>query len=193
MPVLSCSELSQDDKDQLCELVRQSLLYSVKKQQYIPSRVLVSEALIQKKASFVTLYTQGNLRGCIGTYIADTPLYKDVCDHTYSSACEDPRFLPLTESELNTVSFHISILSELIEIENLSENQLLVKLKPKIDGLMLKHGGRRAIFLPSVWEQLSTAEEFVTALKQKGGWAKSFWTNDFKIYLFQAASIEGDF
>lgn len=76
----------------------------------------------------------------MGTYIADAPLYKDVCDHTYSSACEDPCFLPLTQSELKTVSFHISILSELVEMENLGENILFKKLKPKLDGLMLKQG-----------------------------------------------------
>jgi len=193
MPALSCSELNQDDKAQLCELVRKSLSYSINKQHYTPSQLPISRALNQKKASFVTLYTQGSLRGCIGTYIADTPLYQDVCDHTYSSACEDPRFLPLTEKELKTVSFHISILSELTEMENLGENNLFKKLKPKIDGLMLKQGGKRAIFLPSVWEQLNTAEEFVAALKQKGGWDKSFWSEDFKIYLFQTASIEGDY
>jgi len=193
MPALSCSELNQDDKAQLCELVRKSLSYSINKQHYTPSQLPISRALNQKKASFVTLYTQGSLRGCIGTYIADTPLYQDVCDHTYSSACEDPRFLPLTEKELKTVSFHISILSELIEMENLGESNLFKKLKPKIDGLMLKQGGKRAIFLPSVWEQLNTAEEFVAALKQKGGWDKSFWSEDFKIYLFQTASIEGDY
>jgi len=187
MPALSCSELNQDDKAQLCELVRKSLSYSINKQHYTPSQLPISRALNQKKASFVTLYTQGSLRGCIGTYIADTPLYQDVCDHTYSSACEDPRFLPLTEKELKTVSFHISILSEL------TESNLFKKLKPKIDGLMLKQGGKRAIFLPSVWEQLNTAEEFVAALKQKGGWDKSFWSEDFKIYLFQTASIEGDY
>jgi len=193
MPVLSCSELNQDDKAQLCALVRKSLLYSISNQHYTPSQVPISKSLNQKKASFVTLYTQGILRGCIGTYIADTPLYQDVCDHTYSSACEDPRFLPLTEKELKTVSFHISILSELVEMKNLGENNLFKKLKPKIDGLMLKQGGKRAIFLPSVWEQLNTVEEFVAALKQKGGWDKLFWSEDFKIYLFQTASIEGDY
>lgn len=193
MPVLSCSELNQDDKAQLCALVRKSLLYSISNQHYTPSQVPISKSLNQKKASFVTLYTQGILRGCIGTYIADTPLYQDVCDHTYSSACEDPRFLPLTEKELKTVSFHISILSELVEMKNLGENNLFKKLKPKIDGLMLKQGGKRAIFLPSVWEQLNTVEEFVAALKQKGGWDKLSWSEDFKIYLFQTASIEGDY
>lgn len=193
MPALSCSELNQDDKAQLCNLVRKSLLYSINKQHYIPSMSPVSEALTQKKASFVTLYTQGSLRGCIGTYIADTPLYKDVCDHAYTSACEDPRFLPLTENELNTVSFQISILSELIEMENLGENYLLAQLNSKVDGLMLKQGGKRAIFLPSVWEQLNTAKEFVAALKQKGGWRESYWSPDIKLFKFNVFSIEANY
>jgi AmmeMemoRadiSam system protein A len=193
MPVLSCIELNQDDKAQLCKLVCKSLLYSINKQHYIPSMPPVSEVLNQKKASFVTLYAQGCLRGCIGTYIADTPLYKDVCDHTYSSACEDPRFLPLTESELKTVSFHISILSELVEMENLGENNLFTKLKPKLDGLMLKQGSKRAIFLPSVWEQLTTAKAFVSALKQKGGWPESYWSQDIELFKFNVCLIEADY
>lgn len=193
MPVLSCSELNNDDKAQLCKLVRKSLSYSINKQHYIPSIPPTSEVLNQKKASFVTLYTQGGLRGCIGTYIADTPLFKDVCDHTYSSACEDPRFLPLTQSELKTVSFHISILSELVEMENLGENHLFTKLNPRIDGLMLKQGGKRAIFLPSVWEQLTTAKEFVSALKQKGGWQAEYWSPDIELFKFNVCSIEADY
>ena len=95
-------------------------------------------------------------------------MYKDVCDHTYSSACEDPRFLPLTQSELKTVSFHISILSELVEMENLGENILFKRLNPKLDGLMLKQGSKRAIFLPSVWEQLGNSGRVCNCFKTKG-------------------------
>jgi len=193
MLALSCIELNQDEKDQLCDLVCKSLSYSVNKQHYHLSLPPNSEALNQKRASFVTLYTQETLRGCIGTYIADTPLYKDVCDHAYSSACEDPRFLPLTENELKTVSFHISILSELIEIENLGEAQLLTQLKPNIDGLMLKQGNKRAIFLPSVWEQLTEPRDFLLALKQKGRWQDNYWSQEIELFKFTVFSIEADY
>ena len=77
--------------------------------------------------------------------------------------------MAIKNRRITTVSYQISRLSELVEIHNLGHKKLLLTLRPKINGLMLKLGSKRAIFLPSVWEQLNIAETFLAALKQKGG------------------------
>ncbi|SFC43221.1 AmmeMemoRadiSam system protein A [Pseudoalteromonas denitrificans] len=193
MQALSCIELTQGDKNLLCDLVRQTLDLAIYQAHFKPLKTPVSKLLQQKAATFVTLYSNDELRGCIGTYCADTALWKDVCDHTYSSACEDSRFLPLTEKELKNVSFNISILSELVELNNLGETQLLQDLRINIDGLMLQYKEKRAIFLPSVWQQLATEKEFVSALKRKGGWPTTYWSDELKIFTFQTLNIEADY
>ncbi len=150
-----------------------------------------SARLLTPAACFVTLYIGQQLRGCIGTYSAEQPLWENVCRYAYYSAFEDRRFPSLSREELPHIRFEISILSELEPINNEGEKALLQQLQVGVDGLLLKKKPRRAIFLPGVWHSLATPLKFVQALKQKGGWPADYWSTKIELYRFTTLVISG--
>ncbi len=151
-----------------------------------------SSLLQAPAACFVTLYIGQQLRGCIGTYSAEQPLWENVCRYSYYSAFADRRFPCLSKEELQNIRFEISILSELEAINNEGEKALLQQLQVGVDGLLLKEKPRSAIFLPSVWHSLATPLEFVRALKQKGGWPADYWSSNLELYRFSTVVISGE-
>ena len=191
MPVSSCINLSDADKSELKALLRQVLNDAVTYKKLILPTAPTSVNLLAPKACFVTFYSGQKLRGCIGTYTAEQPLWENVCRYTYYSACEDRRFAPLALDELDSIRFEISILSGLLPMANNGEQTLLRQLKVGTDGLLLKQDYRSAIFLPSVWHVLPTPIEFVQALKQKGGWPADYWDKSIQLYSFSASIIKG--
>jgi len=136
-----------------------------------------SAALQQPGASFVTLTIQRQLRGCIGRLQATRPLVEDVAQNAYSAAFEDSRFLPLNDTEYDQLEYHISILNPAEPLEFDSETDLLQQLRPGVDGLILEDRGRRATFLPSVWDSLPSAADFLRHLKMKAGLSPDYWSN----------------
>jgi len=199
MPVSSCINLTPDEQTELKSLVRAALQEAItnharisKDETASPAR-LTSQALLAPRACFVTLYVRQQLRGCVGTYDADSSLWQNVREYTYYSACHDRRFIPIAQSELSDASFEISILSPLQQIPNISEQALLHRLKPKVDGLLIKDQSRSAIFLPSVWSSLPTAPEFLEALKLKGGWPRDYWSQDIELFIFTTDTIKADY
>lgn len=133
-------------------------------------------ALRRPGAGFVTLKRDGELRGCIGSLSAYRPLLEDVAENAYAAAFSDPRFQPLQAMELHALEIHISILGEAEPIHFASEHELLEQLRPGIDGLILEEGYRRATFLPSVWEQLPDARQFLQHLRLKAGLPANYWS-----------------
>ena len=136
-----------------------------------------SAALQQPGASFVTLNIQRQLRGCIGMLQATRPLVEDVAQNAYSAAFEDSRFPPLSDAEYDQLEYHISILNPSEPLEFESETDLLQQLRPGVDGLILEDRGQRATFLPSVWDSLPSAADFLRHLKMKAGLAPDYWSN----------------
>jgi AmmeMemoRadiSam system protein A len=147
-------------------------------------------ALRAKRASFVTLRQNGKLRGCIGTLEGDTPLVVGVAENAFKAAFRDPRFSPLGEADLPETEIHISILSPLERIEVLTEADLLAQLRPGVDGVVLQQGLQRGTFLPSVWEELPDAVEFVRQLKRKAGLPAEHWSDDLEVWRYTAELIE---
>lgn len=127
------------------------------------------DALLQTAGNFVTLMMDKNLRGCIGSIETDVALINSVAEHAWSAAFRDPRFQPLGKHELDHVHISISILTPKQALEFETETQLLNTLDAGIDGLLIEKGRKKATFLPSVWESLTSPEEFLTQLKIKAG------------------------
>lgn len=132
-------------------------------------------------ATFVTLTRAGELRGCIGTLIAERPLHEDVTANARAAAFRDPRFPSVTRQELAEVAVEVSLLSALEPLSFDSEQQLLSLLRPGIDGVLLEHGRQRGTFLPQVWEQLPEAKDFLAQLKRKAGLAADFWAREISV------------
>lgn len=128
-----------------------------------------NDALAAPGAAFVTLKKNGQLRGCIGSAQAWRPLGADIAENAFNAAFSDPRFAPLSESELWETDLSISLLTAPEPFPIADEADLLRKLTPGKDGLIIEGDGKRALFLPSVWEQLPEPRSFLAHLKQKAG------------------------
>ena len=150
----------------------------------------LSPALTSTRASFVTLTQGGKLRGCIGSPAPRRPLIEDAMTNAVQAGFSDPRFPPLSEAELEGLSLDVSILSHPRPVPARSEAELAAALEPDRDGLILGSGGRRALFLPSVWSELSDGREFVQQLFQKAGldgWPDGIEAARFRVESFGAS------
>jgi AmmeMemoRadiSam system protein A len=147
--------------------------------------------LQEKRATFVTLTINGDLRGCIGMLEACRPLAEDVAANACAAAFEDPRFEPLSQKELERTDIHISVLSAPEELEFSSEADLLAQIRPGVDGLILQDGCRRGTFLPSVWEELPDQDLFLMHLKMKAGLPNTYWSDTLRIFRYTAEYFPG--
>lgn len=135
-------------------------------------------------ACFVTLTRQGQLRGCIGTLEARRSLLVDVKANAVSAALRDPRFSPLTVTELAHTDIEVSLLSPMQPMRFDSEAHALAQLQPGVDGVVLEFDRYRSTFLPQVWEQLPTASEFIAHLKHKAGLPPGFWAEGMRLQRY---------
>jgi AmmeMemoRadiSam system protein A len=133
-------------------------------------------SLDQPCASFVTLKQDDELRGCVGSVHRTRALRDDVRVNAVAAAFRDPRFAPLEARELPTVSLEVSVLSAEERIEVASEEELIARLRPGLDGLIMEFGTHRATLLPQVWQQLPDPREFLATLKLKAGLPEDFWS-----------------
>jgi AmmeMemoRadiSam system protein A len=139
-----------------------------------------------ERATFVTLTINGALRGCIGMLEACRPLAEDVAENACAAAFGDPRFEPLSKEEFDLLDIHISVLSPPEEMTFSSEADLLEKIRPGVDGLILQDGGRRGTFLPSVWGELPGKEIFWMHLKMKAGLPTDYWSDTLRVFRYTA-------
>jgi AmmeMemoRadiSam system protein A len=128
------------------------------------------------RAVFVTLRLDDELRGCVGTLDAELPLIANVAKYAYAAGFRDSRFPSLTWPELSSLRICLSVLSPLEPITYQSEAELLGQIRPGIDGLFLEEGAHRGTLLPSVWEDLPEAGEFLRRLKMKAGLPPHYWS-----------------
>jgi len=127
------------------------------------------EDLKKPGATFVTINERGALRGCIGSLVAYRPLIDDVIENAKAAAFKDPRFPPLRAEEFDQITIEISVLSEPKPLEYKDIDDLKNKIRPNLDGVVLKYNGYQATFLPQVWEDLPNFEEFFSHLCMKAG------------------------
>jgi len=144
----------------------------------------VHEDLQRPRATFVTLRRDGQLRGCIGSLQAVRGLGEDVRANAIAAAFCDPRFAPLGADELEDTLVEVSVLSDAEAIDAADEDDLIARLQPGVDGLILEFGGRRATFLPQVWESLADPRDFLAALKQKAQLPERFWSPHMRVLRY---------
>jgi AmmeMemoRadiSam system protein B/AmmeMemoRadiSam system protein A len=144
-------------------------------------------------AAFVTLRRGGRLRGCIGSPVAWRPLIADIAQHAFNAAFTDPRFPPLRPEEAQGLELSVSVLTAPVAMRFADEAELLAQLRPRIDGLTIEDAGKRALFLPSVWEELPERRPFLTALKNKAGLASQHFSPGFTASRFRSIEVKGLF
>lgn len=148
-------------------------------------------ALREKRATFVTLKMDGDaLRGCIGSIVPHTSLYEDVVANAKSAAFRDPRFSALSEKEYRRCSVEVSLLTVPRELPYTDVNDLRGKIRPGVDGVILRLGGRSATFLPQVWEELADFDLFFAHLGLKAGIGANVLSYHPEILTYQAEHFE---
>ncbi len=184
---MNSNSLTQEEKQILLRLAREALECGVKEGKLpIFDLQCLSPRLREKGASFVTLMFAGELRGCIGALQAYQSLAEDVREHAIAAALEDPRFPPVQCIELNGISIEVSRLTDPVELAYGSCEDLLVKLCPYVDGVILRDGYHRATFLPQVWEKIHDPVEFLENLCYKMGAEPDAWRrNHFTVQIYQ--------
>ncbi len=125
--------------------------------------------LAQAGASFVTLTKSGELRGCIGSLEAARALGEDVAQNALGAAFRDPRFPAVSAAEWPQCRVEVSLLSAPKPIRFADEADLLAQIQAGEDGLILEADGRRATFLPQVWESIADKRAFLGELLRKAG------------------------
>jgi len=131
--------------------------------------------LNEKRGVFVTLEMMGQLRGCIGNIMPVESLENSVKENAANAAFHDPRFAALKEDELKSIEIEISVLTVPKRLVFSDTDDLLKKLRPNIDGVVLSNGLNKATYLPQVWEKVANKEDFLRSLCQKAGLGSDAW------------------
>ena len=174
---------------ELLRLARCSIEYGLVRGEPLPvdySKVPV--LLTELAATFTTLRADGKLRGCCGALDAARPLAEDVAHSAFQAAFRDPRFDPVSEYELDTILLDVSVLSPLEPLRVENQTDLLDQLQPGIDGLVIIADGRRATFLPKVWDTLPEPHNFLAALKNKCGLDRDHWSDRMEFLRYRTTS-----
>ena len=175
--------LSDNDKKKLKEIALNSIKDSLDGKSVSVSVSPMQEypMLSKKCGAFVSLHKHGHLRGCIGHFGEDTPLYEIVAEMARAAAFEDPRFMPVSREELDAIDIEISVLTPMRRIQSLDEFEL------HRHGIYIRKGYRSGTFLPQVADEVSwTKEEFVGHCSQdKAGLGWNGW-KDAELYVYEA-------
>jgi AmmeMemoRadiSam system protein A len=185
-------DLAAPDKKFLLDLARTALAH-VAAHDKLPEVGAqdVPPKLAKTKACFVTLTENGALRGCVGHLLPQEPLYQAVVDNAQNAATHDWRFPPVESKEVGRIRIEISVLTEPQPLQFNSPEDLLGKLQPNADGVVLKIGSCGATFLPQVWAQIPDKVEFLNRLSEKAGCEPSAWRGgDASISIYHAETFE---
>ena len=173
--------LSKEEKETLLKLAREAIVFCVHSGGKVPSREVASASLLRQQGCFVTIKQHGALRGCIGNFMSEKPLYRLVQEMAVSAAIHDPRFYPMKEEDLESFDLEISVLSPLVKIESPEEVQV------GVHGLYLEKNFSRGVLLPQVAvEQGWDRETFLGKTALKAGLKEDDWKEGADIYVFSA-------
>ncbi|PTY02464.1 hypothetical protein DB347_23975 [Opitutaceae bacterium EW11] len=187
------AELTPSDRAVLLQIARTAVAAAVRGERLpVEPPAPLTPALLEARACFVTLTECGELRGCIGTLQPEGPLFLGVAQNARSAALHDSRFMPVQSAEVPRLHFEISVLTQPKPLAHSSARELLAKLQPGRDGVVLRIGERRATFLPQVWDMLPDKVEFLDNLAAKAGVPPDAWRGlDASVDTYQVDSFEG--
>jgi AmmeMemoRadiSam system protein B/AmmeMemoRadiSam system protein A len=176
--------LSYEDKRILLSLARRTISgYLADKSIPAVEEESLPANLLTQTGAFVTLRKNHELRGCIGNFFSEKPLYKIVQEMAVAAATMDSRFLPVSSNEMTSIEIEISVLTPLHRISSIEEFRL------GRDGIYMKKGNRSGTFLPQVAQETGwSIEEFMGHCardKASIGW-EGWKDKDTELYTYQA-------
>jgi hypothetical protein len=176
------NQLTRKEQQQLLAIARKSILEFVKNGSVAEISVDNDNANpAEKQGCFVTIKLHENLRGCIGCFTSETPLWQTVQEFAIAAASRDPRFYPLHPDELDDITIEISVLSSLVKIESIDEIQV------GTHGMYIEKNMYRGVLLPQVATQYGWDKTtFLTQTCLKAGLEPDAWKSGADIYIFSA-------
>ncbi|HOP46568.1 MAG TPA: AmmeMemoRadiSam system protein B [Desulfobacteraceae bacterium] len=193
---ISGTRFNQAQGQALLKLARKAIMEKFgmklsKSDEYELETALTDSIFKTCRGTFVTLTIDRKLRGCIGNLEPKVSILDGIRDNAVKAAFSDFRFAPLTANELERVDIEISILNRPLPLEYLDSNDLLAKLRPSIDGVIIRKGASAATFLPQVWGQLPEPEGFLSHLCMKAGMPSDAWRNSgLEVLTYQVQYFE---
>jgi len=179
------NRLSSEEKRLLLEIARDAVVSSIESGK-APLLEEKGERLQEKRGCFVCIKIDGKLRGCIGNFTTDKPLYQLVQEMAISAATKDPRFYPVRKEDLGNFDLEISVLTPLEKISSIDE------IEVGVHGLYLEKNFARGVLLPQVaveygWDR----ETFLSQTSVKAGLNPDDWKEDADLYVFSAEVFNG--
>jgi len=177
---VSVGRLDGAARAELLGIARRAIAETVRGSQRMEAKT-ANPALQTPQGAFVTITIGGQLRGCIGTFREDTPLYRTVAQMAVAAAREDPRFPPLTAAELPKIHVEISALTPMKPVADVRE------IEVGRHGLFITKGPNSGVLLPQVateygWDRTTFLEQTC----RKAGLPKNAWQEGAKILSFEA-------
>lgn len=179
------NHLTLKNKQQLIAIAKESIFEYVKNGT-VKEISAENDCLGEKRGCFVTIKMHDKLRGCIGCFTSEKPLWATVQEMAIAAASRDPRFYPLHPEEIGVISIEISVLSPLTKIESIDEIQV------GTHGLYIEKNMYRGVLLPQVatecgWDKTT----FLSQTCLKAGLEPDAWESEADIYIF-SAQVFGD-
>lgn len=172
--------LTKKEQRELIKIAREAIVAGVTNGT-IPPVTTTSPGLNRSNGCFVTIKQQGHLRGCIGNFISDQPLYRLAQEMALSAATRDPRFYPMKPHDLDEFRLEISVLSPLQKIQSVAEIQV------GRHGIYIVKNSYRGVLLPQVateygWDR----DTFLKHTCLKAGLPENAWQKECDIFIFSA-------
>lgn len=171
--------LSKVAETYLLKTARQAIIHQVRQQDFQPEP-MADTSLNVCSGCFVTINQNGHLRGCIGNFQSQQPLYREIATMAVAAASQDPRFPPMGEEDLDNFRLEITVLSTLKKISETSE------IEVGKHGIYIIKEHNHGVLLPQVateygWDR----ETFLRQTSVKAGLTENSWQHpDTDIYIF---------
>jgi AmmeMemoRadiSam system protein A len=175
-------QLERPDQRQLLGLARQAIEAAVRHAPLALATDTYSPVLSEPAAAFVTIHEHGELRGCIGLMRFEVPLWQNVRDAARAAALDDPRFLPVDESELPALELEVSVLDPPVELPDPAG------FVAGRHGIVVEQGMRRGLLLPQVATEMGWDEsEMLEAVCRKASLPPGAWRDaSTKLFVFES-------
>lgn len=172
--------LTKKEQKDLLKIARDTIVYYVTNQK-VPAVASTSPGLNLHSGCFVTIKQKGELRGCIGNFVSDQPLYQLVQEMAVSAATRDPRFYPMKVDDLADFTLDISVLSPLAKAASVEE------ITVGVHGIYIVKGSYRGVLLPQVATEYGwNRDQFLQHTCIKAGLPQDAWQGECDIYIFSA-------
>lgn len=176
--------IEEPDRRMLVQIARAAIVAKVT--QGRPPAVPATAVSARPAGAFVSLHRHGSLRGCIGRLEADLPLGEVIVDCARAACSEDPRFPPVTPSELADLEIELSVLGPFESWTSLDD------IEVGRDGLFVEEGRARGLLLPQVARAREwLPRQFVEETCRKAGLPRDAWQRGARLWRF-TAEVFGD-